>query len=67
MHEMQNDLLFRYCFIYLLNGLMDVLGSYIKQRLLSERKKNEIDCNQESHPTVESDLPSWLVFVMSSF
>lgn len=32
MHEIQNDLLFRYCFIYLLNGLIDVLGSYIKQK-----------------------------------
>lgn len=51
MREIQNDLLFSYCLIYLLNGLIDVPGSHRQQRLVFFLKVvlKEIDCKQEFH------------------
>lgn len=50
MREIQNDLLFNYCLIYLLNGLIDVPGSHRQQRLFFFKVVlKEIDCKQKFH------------------
>lgn len=50
MCEIQNDLLFSYCLIYLLNGLIDVPESQRQQRLFFLKiALKEIDCKQEFH------------------
>lgn len=67
MREIQNDLLFSYCLIYTLNGLIDVPGSYRQQRLFLKKcfKENGLQTGVYQHR--KSALPHWYAFIMSSF